>query len=258
LIETAPDDWPSIVTSRRGHHGFWRELTPAVFGHREGIGPLVVMPDTSVLIEFREYMDRVGDGALIAIAPNWSPLRDRLDAMQDLVQLWWSRDLRFAVSAEHLADGKMNELRTLAREAAVRELERDYWERGGLAPFLSEEEALAEEDIDQPCAWHCAGGPRPSSDSVEAQEWRWPKDEPDRSLARAAYDAGCHIFLTSDKDILKCHPSLFSHGMAVLSPRQLIDALGRSGELEKDFGMHSPAADVSTLSTLAVGFPESE
>jgi hypothetical protein len=81
LIETAPDGWPSIVTSRRGHHGFWRELTPAVFGHREGIGPLVVMPDTSVLIEFREYMDRVGDGALIAIAPNWSPLRDRLDAM---------------------------------------------------------------------------------------------------------------------------------------------------------------------------------
>jgi hypothetical protein len=103
-----------------------------VFGGRKGVGPLVVTPDTCILIEVREYLDRLDDDTGMLIAPNWSSLRDRIDAVQDLVQLWWSRDVRFAVSSEHLADGELNEQRQLAREAAVRELGRDYWERGGL------------------------------------------------------------------------------------------------------------------------------
>jgi hypothetical protein len=226
-----------------------------VFGGRKGVGPLVVMPDTCILIEVREYLDQLDDKTGMLIAPNWSSLRDRIDAVQDLVQLWWSRDVRFAVSSEHLADGELNEQRQLAREAAVRELGRDYWERGGLETFPREEEELAV--VDCPCARHAVPTLDSRSDSVIAQKRLWPKHVQDRRLAEAAFDAGCHVFLTAEKDILKrCHESLFAHGMAVLSPTQLIDALARSGELESDFGRHSPAPDLSTLSVLYAGFPE--
>ena len=220
-----------------------------------GVGPLVVMPDTCILIEVREYLDQLDEDTGMLIAPNWSSLRDRIDAVQDLVQLWWSRDVRFAVSSEHLDDGELSEQRELAREAAVRELGRDYWERGGPETFLGEEAELVV--VDCPCARHAAPNPDSRSDSVIAQTWLWPKHAPDRRLAEAAFDAGCHVFLTSEKAILKrCHESLFAHGMAVLSPTQLIAALAQSGELESDFGRHSPAPDLSTLSVLYAGFPE--
>ena len=226
-----------------------------MFGRRKGVGPLVVMLDTCILIEVREYLDRLDDDTAMLIAPNWSPLRNRIDAIQDLVQLWWSRDVRFAISAEHLADGELNERRELAREAAVRELGRDFWERGGLETFLREEEELVV--VDHPCARHAVPSPDLRSDSVIAQEWLWPKHVQDRRLAEAAFDAGCHVFLTSEKGILRrCHESLFAQGMAVLSPTQLIDALARSGELESDFGRHSPAPDLSTLGVLYAGFPD--
>jgi hypothetical protein len=252
LIENELGGWPQLITSRCGRAGFWRERTRALFGCRQGIGPLVVMPDTSVLIEVREYLDRLDEKTGIVVAPGGSPFGNRFDAMQDILQLWWSRDLRFAVSEEHLADGELDEARQLSREAAVRELGRDYWERGGLETFLNDQEA---EVLDQPCAHHARPGPRPRGDTAVVEGWRWPKDAPDRRLAEAAYDAGCHVFLTSDKGILRSHASLFGQGMAVLSPGQLVDLLRQSGELEQSLDLDAPAPDLSTLSALHAGFP---
>src|ERR1700710_2651308 len=47
-------DWTAVATSACGRFGFCRERVPAVFGGRRGIGPLIVMPDTNILISIRE------------------------------------------------------------------------------------------------------------------------------------------------------------------------------------------------------------
>lgn len=211
---------------------------------------MVVMPDTSILIDIRDHLAKLDEATGLIVHPNWSRRETPLEALQDLVQLWWWRDLRFAVSPAHLADGPLNADRKRAREAAVRELDRDFYERGGLETIV--EDGWSVEDA--PCAIHSIPPVASRSESPAAAEWKWPRDEPDRRLAEAAYDAGSHVFLTTDKGILRSHSSLFAHGMAVLSPMQLIEALDNSGELDLNRGGDFLITDLSTLSRLYAGF----
>lgn len=248
------DLWPAIETSHCGRIGFWRERSPAVFGHRIGIGPLAVMPDTNILISIRAELDEV-EGALI-LHPLWSARDEPVDALRDLVQLWWWRDLRFVVSPLHLADTSkpLTEDRRRAREDAVRELGQDFFERGGLRSVIGEEIPVA----DEPCALHSIPPARPTSNSDTAGQWRWPDGERDRELVGAAYDSGCHVFLTADKGILKCHPWLYPKGLAVMSPSQLLEALDNSGELDGTRGGNFLLPDLSALSRLYAGFHSTE
>jgi len=243
--------WPSIETSHCGRVGFWLERTPAVFGTRVGVGPLLVMPDTNILIGIREQLDEV-EGALI-IHPLWSARETLVDALRDLVQLWWWRDLRFVVGPQHLEDSRkpLSPERMQAREDAVRELEQDFRERGGHQAVVHEE-ALT----DEPCPVHCVPCAGLDQRLEAATHWRWPRDDLDRALVEAAYDAGCHVFLTADKGVLKSHASLFSRGLAVLSPGQLLAALDDSGELDGTRGGNFLLPDLSTLSRLYAGFSD--
>jgi hypothetical protein len=198
--------WPEIETSSCGRVGFWRERTPSVFGTRAGVGPLVVMPDTNILIEIRKQLSEV-EGALI-IHPHWSAHDDPIGALREIVQLWWFRDLRFAVSPQHLADSRRKPLtgdRKRAREDAVRELEADFLERGGLEAVISEEHSVE----DQPCPLHAVPFSPSRTGSSAAGAGGWPRNDLDRRLVEAAYSGGCQVFLTADKGILRCHQSLF-------------------------------------------------
>lgn len=253
IIDDELVGWPDIETSQCGRVGFWRERTSSVFGNRAGVGPLVVMPDTNILIGIRGQLDEV-EGALI-LHPLWSARDDPVDALRELVQLWWWRDLRFAVNPLHLADsGKpLTEARRGAREDAVRELACDYLERGGLEPVIADDLSVE----DEPCALHSIPPASLRSGSESAEQWPWPRDDRDRELVKAAYDAGCHVFLTADKGVLKCHSSLFEKGLAVMSPTQLLDALDNSGELGGTRGGNSLLPDLSTLSRLYAGFADS-
>lgn len=242
--------WPAIETSHCGRGGFWRGRSPSVFGNRAGVGPLVVMPDTNILISIREQLDEVEEALILH--PLWSARDEPVDALRDLVQLWWWRDLRFAVTPLHMADSdeSLTEARQRAREDAVRELGRDYLERGGLESVVGDE--LSVEDA--PCALHSIPPASLRSGSEPAGQRRWPRGERDRKLVEAAYDAGCHVFLTADKGILKCSSSLFPQGLAIMSPTQLLDALDDSGELDGTRGGHFLLPDLSTLSRLYAGF----
>lgn len=243
--------WPEIETSSCARVGFWRERTPRVFGGRTGVGPLVVVPDTNILIEIRKQLSEL-EGALI-IHPHWNAHDDPVGALREVVQLWWFRDLRFAVSPQHLADSRRKPLtgdRKRAREDAVRELEIDFLERGGLEAVISEELSVE----DQLCALHAVPSPHVRMGSPATRAWGWPKDDLDRRLVEAAYSGGCHVFLTADKGILRCHPSLFPRGLAVMSPSQLLDALDDSGELDGTRGGHFLLPDLSTLTRIYAGF----
>lgn len=242
--------WLPIETSACGRTGFWRERTPAVFGRRVGVGPLIVAPDTSILISLRQELDEVEGGAGLIIGPQWSP-RDRpVDALRDLMQLWWWRDVRFWVCRVHLRDARrpLSQPRRAAREAAVRELERDFLERGGFDTVVPQD-VLVE---DRPCPIHSIPPRRPGDGNGGI---RWPAGQRDRELLQAAYGAGCHAFLTTDRGILRCGQSFLAGGLAILTPGQLLDAFEHSGELDDcPTPVSAPAPDISALSRLYAGF----
>jgi hypothetical protein len=249
-VKDNENHWPHVETSSCGRDGFWRERTPMVFGSRSGVGPLLMMPDTNILIEIRKQLSEV-EGGLI-IHPQWGAHDDPVDALREVVQLWWFRDVRFAVSPQHLVDSRRKPLtgdRWRAREDAIRELEIDFFERGGVEAVVSEEWSVE----DRPCALHAIPPPHLSTSSTATKDWGWPKDDLDRRLVEAAYDSGCHVFLTADKGILKCHASLFPRGLAVMSPGQLLEALDSSGELDGTRGLHFPVPNLSTLTRLYAG-----
>jgi hypothetical protein len=242
--------FPAIETSACGRVGFWREVNPALFGARAGVGPLLVFPDTNILIDIRREIAEIDHGAGFVLRRGWSARRSAVEALQDLIQLWWWRDLRFVVSPTHLIDsGKpLKPEYARAREAAVREFETDYRQRGGSEVFAPTDLPL----VDGLCPEHGASSPAPSAPAADA--WRWPPHQRDRELAQDAYNAGCHVFLTTERKILRCHTALSRRGLAVLSPRQLIDALEATGELASTRGIDGPAPDLAAMGRLYAGF----
>jgi hypothetical protein len=241
---------PAIETSYCGRVGFWREQSPAVFGCRIGIGPLLVMPDTNILIGIRDNLDEA-EGGLI-LRPIWGDHEQPMEALRELVQLWWWRDLRFAVSPLHLTDAPkpLTGDRLRAREDAVRELEQDFLDRGGGRAVVSDEWTVT----DVPCALHAAPSAVRITDSGGTRHRSWPKGKRDRRLVEEAYGAGCHVFLTADKGVLRCHESLFEKGLAIMTPGQLMTALDEAGELEDTRQGDFPVPDLSALTRLYSGF----
>jgi hypothetical protein len=218
-----------------------------------------VAPDTNILISLRQELSEVEGGAGLVIGPLWSD-RDRpVDALRDLVQLWWWRDVRFCVSDLYLGDARkkkpLSPERLRARRAAVRELEQDFAERGGYETFVREGVPVE----DRPCALHSIPSCRLPGRRGSAGERRWPREELDRRLLSEAFDGGCHVFVTADKGILRCHDSFIGDGLAILSPAALLDELDDSGELDDcDSAFTSPSPDITALGRLYGGFAADE
>lgn len=246
--------WPAVETSFAGRIGFWRERTPTVFGCRGGVGPLIVGLDTAILISLRQELETVVEGAGLVYGPLWSDVSQPEDALRDLVQLWWWRDVRFWVCEVHLADARkpLNAGRRIAREAAVRELERDFFERGGFETIVPDHIEV----VDQPCALHSVPQPLDAKRTANGHgERRLPKGLRDRQLVQTALEVGCHTFLTTDNGILRCHDALMREGMGVLSPAKLLLELDRSGELDDSPNADTaPFPDIAAISRLYAGF----
>ena len=244
LVARRYPSWPRVETSTCGRPGFWRPRTPAIFGVRKGVGPLLLFPDTTILISLHEKLEEAGAFTIRAL---WSDHTDPDEAVRDLVQLWWWRDVRFLVSRTHLIDARkgMTPDRVLARRAAVRELEQDFVDRGGYEPILNEDVVIE----DRPCALHSVPVESAVADSVKpVGEPPLPRRGRDKQLVFDALNAGCHVFVTSDKKILRCHRWFLVLGLAILSPGQLLEELDQSGELDDcDSPLSAPAPDLSAL-----------
>lgn len=241
-------EWPTVETSFAGRPGFWFRRMLAVFGDRRGVGPLIICPDTNILIHLYENLDSVDVGVGLIAGPliedKWPTT---VDAIRDLLGVWWWRDLRFWVDpALHMRDARkpIRPDRRRAREIAVDELSQDFFERGGFDCILPEGIRAA----DPVCQVHLDTAPAPPETPTPPDEPRWPTGELDRQLARGALSAGCHVFLTEDTDVLKCHPTLLARGMAVLRPADLLSALDAAGELEPVESPDGLLPDLSALS----------
>lgn len=245
LVSRSSFDWPRVETSACGRPGFWRPRTPAVFGVRNGVGPLLLFPDTAILISLHQELEELGAFTLYAL---WSDRNEPVDALRDLVQLWWWRDVRFLVSPTHLIDAQkpMTQHQKLARCASVRELGQDFYDRGGYEPIITDQGAIIE---DRPCVSHSfAVAATPGGSAAPVNDPPLPGRGRDKQLVYEALAAGCHVFVTADKKILRCHKSFVNRGLAILSPVQLLENLDEAGELaDCENPWSSPAPDISTL-----------
>jgi hypothetical protein len=245
--------WPAVETSWSGRQGFWRGRTPLLFGTRGGVGPLIIALDTAILIAFRKQLEVIEDGAGLVIGPQWSDRCDDGLVLRDLIQLWWWRDVRFWTSEIHLGDARkpLSAERRAAREAAVEQLGQDFFERGGFETIHHE----GAEIVDRPCALHAALRAQHRVPRREEMGRKEPSGKMDRKLLRAAQEDGCHVFLTEDKGILRCHSDSLAAEVAILRPAELIEALEESGELEDTLGpMDAPFPDIAAISRLYGAF----
>ncbi len=237
--------WPPVETSSSGRIGFWWERSPAVFGTRWGAGPLVIALDTAILIPLRQGLEVIENGAL-ALGAQWSDRSDVLLVLRDLVQLWWWRDVRLWTSAIHLYDARkpLDSERRLAREAAVDQLGQDFFERGGF-------EAVHRDDqvpINAPCPLHAALRAHRLQMMFRNTIGREPRGDCDRELLVAALEEGCHVFLTEDKGILRCHDNFVEKGIAILRPIDLMEILDAESELDETATpIEAPFPDVAAI-----------
>lgn len=170
-----------------------------------------------------------------------------------MLPLWWWRDVRFWVNNLHLDDARkaLSQERREARERAVEQLGQDFFERGGHEAITPDDvEALAEGCPRHPDLPLAPRTPRPVI--------RRPRGKLDRALTDAACEAGCHVFLTLDRDILRSHEGYTAHGMAVLTPGRLLEELDASSELRIEPDFSRPCPDLSALSRFYGLWPPTE
>jgi hypothetical protein len=208
---------------------------------------LLIFPDTTVLISLHQEIEEAG---AFALRPLWSDRAEPIDALRDLVQLWWWRDVRFQLSSTHLGDFNSRKTvpaeRMAARRAAVRKLSRDFEERGGREPFLRESNLPLQ---DEPCALHSAPVRSAAKDMTIPQAAELlPRRGQDKRLVLSALAAGSHVFVTENKKVLLCHHSFMDLGLAILNPARLLEELDASGELDESGSISTaPSPDLSAF-----------
>lgn len=67
LVAQSNSRWPRVETSSCRRPGFWRQRSRAIFNDRSGVGPLLLFPDTAILISLHQEMDEVGAFTLHAL-----------------------------------------------------------------------------------------------------------------------------------------------------------------------------------------------
>lgn len=191
---------------------FQYQASSDLFFGRTGIGPLRVAMDTAILIDYGKY------GAGIWSDEEFDPsvpdemYRQELISFAQLMHLWMIRDIRFHVFDRQLTDSK----RAMSNEHAL--LRQRQVEQLGAA-------------LD--CLGHGTDGWQPKDGETlppPADLSDFPPGA-DRDLLAAAIDAGCHIFLTRDKALMKKAKRVARHWLALMSPTELLDALAEAGEL---------------------------
>lgn len=209
VIDEVPEVWPAPIGP-----DFDYDRHPSLFHGRRGRGPLHMVWDTNLLIDYFE------NGHALWSRGGWSSraatYEDELEALQFIVALWVIRDIRFHVLPRVVTDAK--------RKLAERRL-RDRinaWEQFAAALRLV--------GYGEPTF------PGPSKDGV-----LWlPGDELAHALSRIAgqldralvHDAarlGAHVFLTRDQQVLAAARHFTVFGLHICSPGDLLEELVACG-----------------------------
>lgn len=219
------------VTGGGDKIGFRHDATPDVFIGRQGDGPLILCPDTNVLIwmvnEIEYLEEKIGLITAPLLGGSWD---DPVEAIGDLLHIWQFRDIRFFVSDHYLTDGNLTPERRKIRERVVRELSLDFIMRGGFETVVDDLEA--EDDDPRLLSRGCMLHPLAQRTYMPTSPIsRWPHAK-DRPLLADAFASGCHAFVTCDKGVLACAPEFARWGLAIMTPGELLERLDRDNQLD--------------------------
>lgn len=188
---------------------------PDLFLGRHGSGPLDVVWDTNVLIDYFEYGETLwnGDALPDTIAGEHG---EQLEALQVVVSPWTVRDIRFHLLPRILEDAK-RALSERNRANRVRALD-DFANALTLATFY-DDEGEPEDVVSY----------RPIDALAELLE-ALPSGA-DRLLVEDAVRLDAHVFLTQDKAVLRQRDLAARGGLLIASPQDLLEDLAACGAL---------------------------
>jgi hypothetical protein len=195
---------------------FMYEEAPHLFLGRRGMGPLEVVWDTNVLLDYLEHGGALWEGVLQLDDEDYAA---ELEALGLIINLWMRRDIRFRVLLRSIHDAKRTlstqrqHLRARAIDELAAALTLDAWPELG-APRETEQAA------------HIA---LPRSAAERLLE-RLPSGA-DRDLVIEALGLGAHVFLTRDRGLLTRASDLQRLGLLIASPLDLLEQLAECGAL---------------------------
>lgn len=198
---------------------FHYDVGPELFLGRRGRGPLHVVWDTSVLIGYFHHGRALWERDDVSLSHLVSGEHgEELEALQLLMAMWVLRDIRFYVlrGVLHDAKRKLTAERRAYRLRALDEFAAALHHVGSGDPAIDEpiREGLLvrpESELERALARIPVGG--------------------DRALVREAVKLRAHVFLTTDKKVLKRRDDLLSFGLLLASPGDLLEVLTAVGAL---------------------------
>lgn len=195
---------------------FRYEQGPDLFLGRRGRGPLHVVWDTNLLIDYFEH-----GRALWDVDSEWlshvvpGTRGEELEALQLSIALWVVRDIRFHLLPRTLDDARrsLSPQRQTARRRAFEEFTATLAHTGDDTrhPIEAGRLILPPGELDRALRDVPAGG--------------------DRALVGDAVRLGAHVFLTTDKGILRCRDKFRAFGLVLATPGDLLEALAATGAL---------------------------
>lgn len=238
-------DWRGALS----HPQFEFSRARSVFGNREGWGPLLLAPDTNLLIHLVEAFDTIESHFGIAGPTPKGDRDDPVQALRELFAHWFHRDIRWAIFESYLTDSKkpLSAKRVADRVRVRKALANDLSDRGGVerAPanwwdLTDDERENVERWIaDDRASCHAAARFAPKAESLMPGY--------DGQRVAEALTTGCHVFLTEDRGILRHAHTLFGWGLALFRPGELLDALTQAGELDPVCTRYELAPDLLPL-----------
>jgi hypothetical protein len=219
---------------------------PELFCQRPGRGPLNIVWDTNLLIDYFQH-----GHAMWSPDAEWLSHRvpgthgEELEALQVVMALWVVRDIRCHVLPRTLTDA-----RSKLSDSRLRDRERAFSRFASAIAYVGG----PEQDPGPP------GGLELPPRALERILCRIPAGG-DRDLVAASLRAGMHVFLTMDKRVLRETAALRTLGLRLASPGDLLEMLAESGALhclvDPQKYLRWPAPDQARVHELLEALPRS-
>lgn len=204
-LRDAFGELPAPAFVPEGPH-FLYDQGPRLFSQRTGRGPLRVMLDTNIFLDFVERARAIWVED-IQVGDKYG---DELEALQLIMAAWVIRDIRFFLPDALRWDGghRLSMSRRRQRARAIREFDMAL----RLTGEFDEDHQPGPVDVR----------------TMNSLLQRVPKGG-DRSIAREAASSGMHVLLTRDEGFLKARASMRLLGVLLVSPQELLEALAAAG-----------------------------
>lgn len=194
--------------------GFDYAACPHLFAGRRGYGPLDVVLDTNLLIDYFQHGRALWEGE--SLVGELGEYGEELEALQLIVAVWVIRELRFHVLPRVLVDAK----RKLSRER--------FAERANaLENFAAALQLVGSEVDEEPVSSHA----RSLNGNAGFLRVLGRVPGEDRPFVADAVELDAHVFLTRDRGVLACRQALRPFGLLIASPGDLLEQLAASGAL---------------------------